>query len=83
MLPQIFKFSAPLTFPPQVPDYLDIIRKPMDFTTMRRKVEENAYSCLDDFEKDFRLVWHNATIYNTKDTIYYKAAIRIKEAGGY
>ena len=48
---------------------------------MRKKVEENAYSSLDDFEKDFRLVWHNATIYNQKDTIYYKAAIRIKEAG--
>ncbi len=53
----------------------------MDFTTMRKKVEENGYNSLDDFERDFRLVWSNATIYNQKDTIYYKAAIRIKEAG--
>ena len=48
---------------------------------MRKKVEDNVYGTLDDFERDFRLVWHNATIYNQKDTIYYRAAIRIKEAG--
>ncbi len=53
----------------------------MDFSTMRSKLEVNGYTCLEDFEKDFKLVWHNATIYNQKDTIYYKAAIRIKEAG--
>ena len=64
-----------------MPDYLDIIKKPMDFSTMRKKVEDNVYTCLDDFDRDFRLVWHNATIYNQKDTIYYRAAIRIKEAG--
>lgn len=65
----------------QVPDYLDVIKKPMDFNTMRRKVEENKYNSLEEFEKDFYLVWHNATVYNQKDTIYYKAAIRIKDAG--
>jgi len=48
---------------------------------MRAKLEGSQYTCLEDFEKDFKLVWHNATIYNQKDTIYYKAAIRIKEAG--
>ena len=65
----------------KVPDYLDIIRHPMDFGTMRRKVEGNEYTNLDQFEKDFYHVWHNATIYNQKDTIYYRAAVRIKEAG--
>ena len=66
---------------PQVPDYYDVIKHPMDLSTMRKKVEENVYSTLNDFEKDFYLVWHNATIYNHKDTIYYRAAIRVKEAG--
>ena len=66
---------------PQVPDYYDVIKHPMDLSTMKKKVEENVYSTLNDFEKDFYLVWHNATIYNHKDTIYYRAAIRVKEAG--
>ena len=53
----------------------------MDFSTMRKKVEGNVYTSLTEFERDFYLIWHNATIYNHKDTIYYRAAIRVKEAG--
>ena len=67
----------------QVPDYLDVITQPMDFGTMRKRVESHHYSNLDEFESDFYLVWHNATVYNAKDTIYYRAAIRIKDAGIY
>ena len=48
---------------------------------MRKKVEANEYPTFDSFEEDFYFVWHNATIYNQKDTIYYRAAVRIKEAG--
>ncbi len=53
----------------------------MDFSTMRKKVENNQYSSLDGFEEDFYHVWHNATIYNQADTIYCKAALRIRDAG--
>ena len=53
----------------------------MDFGTMRKKVETFQYTTLDEFEQDFYCVWHNATIYNQKDTIYYRAAIRIRDAG--
>ena len=75
--------SLSLSPPFQVPDYLDVIKSPMDFTTMKKKVDANEYHTLHDFKKDFYLVWHNATIYNHKDTIYYRAALRIKEAGVY
>ena len=64
-----------------MPDYLDVITQPMDFGTMRKRVEAHHYQSLDQFESDFYLVWHNATVYNSKDTIYYRAAIRIKDAG--
>ena len=66
----------------QVPDYLDVIKHPMDFCTMKKKVESHSYSSFKEFEKDLALVWDNAMLYNTKDTIYYKAAFRIKETGG-
>ncbi|CAI8037016.1 Bromodomain-containing protein 1 [Geodia barretti] len=65
----------------EVPDYLDVISQPMDFGTMRKRVDSHHYQSLDEFESDFYLVWHNATVYNAKDTIYYRAAIRIKDAG--
>jgi hypothetical protein len=67
----------------QVPDYLDIIKHPMDFKTMRQKIENHEYTNLSEFEKDLKLVWNNAMVYNQKDTIYYRAAIRIRDASEY
>ncbi len=45
-------------------------------------MESHQYSSLREFEADFYHVWHNATIYNQPETIYYKAAIRIRDSGG-
>ncbi len=54
----------------------------MDFNTLKKNVESHSYSSFQDFERDLSLVWNNAMLYNGKDTIYYKAAMRIKETGG-
>ena len=32
-----------------VPDYLDIIVKPMDLSTMKKKLDKNKYRCVDAF----------------------------------
>jgi bromodomain and PHD finger-containing protein 1 len=76
----IFAEPVPLE---DVPDYLDIIKHPMDFKTMRQKIENHEYTNLSEFEKDLKLVWNNAMVYNQKDTIYYRAAIRIRDASEY
>ncbi|OAE22074.1 hypothetical protein AXG93_4111s1000 [Marchantia polymorpha subsp. ruderalis] len=34
----------------QVPDYYDFIKDPMDFGTMRKKINKNAYSTMESFE---------------------------------
>lgn len=48
---------------------------------MRRKVEEGAYTTVDLFRHDFNLITTNAKIYNSVETIYWKCAERIREAG--
>ena len=53
----------------------------MDFSTLKKSVESHCYSSFQDFERDLSLVWNNAMLYNGKETIYYKAATRIKETG--
>ena len=35
----------------EVPDYLDMIKKPMDFSTMRNKMENFEYCNIDVFEE--------------------------------
>ena len=62
-------------------DYADVIKHPMDFSTMNGKIVSGQYQMLEEFEADFNLVWENAMTYNQKDTIYYKAAVRIRDAG--
>eukprot|EP00731_Ephydatia_muelleri_P002416 Em0001g2416a len=73
-------FAQPVSVE-DVPDYLQVIKFPMDFGTMRKKVDSHEYLSLDEFEHDFNLVWKNATVYNEKETIYYRAAARIRDAG--
>ncbi|XP_070594117.1 peregrin isoform X9 [Erythrolamprus reginae] len=75
----IFSQPVPLS---EVPDYLDHIKKPMDFYTMKQKLEAYRYLNLDEFEEDFNLIVTNCLKYNAKDTIFYRAAVRLREQGG-
>ncbi|XP_061869730.1 bromodomain and PHD finger-containing protein 3 isoform X4 [Colius striatus] len=66
----------------EVPDYLEFISNPMDFSTMRRKLESHLYRTLDEFEEDFNLIVTNCMRYNAKDTIFHRAAARLRDLGG-
>ncbi|CAG8450689.1 1500_t:CDS:10 [Scutellospora calospora] len=64
-----------------VTDYLTIIQKPMDFGTMRQKIERNEYSSIDEFKEDFTLVCNNCKTYNAPETLYYKSADKLWQFG--
>ncbi|XP_043858013.1 bromodomain and PHD finger-containing protein 3 isoform X2 [Dromiciops gliroides] len=66
----------------EVPDYLEFISKPMDFSTMRLKLESHLYHTLEEFEEDFNLIVTNCMKYNAKDTIFHRAAVRLRDLGG-
>ncbi|XP_027007423.1 bromodomain-containing protein 1 isoform X1 [Tachysurus fulvidraco] len=74
-------FAQPVSIE-EVPDYMDHIRHPMDFSTMRKRIDAQAYSNLDDFEADFDLIISNCMKYNAKDTYFYRSAVRLRDQGG-
>uniref|UniRef100_D3ZMD3 Bromodomain and PHD finger containing, 3 n=1 Tax=Rattus norvegicus TaxID=10116 RepID=D3ZMD3_RAT len=74
-------FAEPVSLS-EVPDYLEFISKPMDFSTMRRKLESHLYHTLEEFEEDFNLIVTNCMKYNAKDTIFHRAAVRLRDLGG-
>lgn len=74
-------FAQPVS-PKEVPDYLDHIKNPMDFSTMRKRIDAHEYRSLEDFEADFDLIIFNCMKYNAKDTFFYKAAQRMQDHGG-
>ncbi|XP_078042411.1 bromodomain-containing protein 140 [Augochlora pura] len=66
----------------EVPDYLEIVSHPMDLSTMQAKIERQEYDTIGAFEADFNLMVNNCLAYNRKDTMFYRAGIKMKEQGG-
>lgn len=66
----------------EVPDYMDVVTIPMDLSTMRTKLREGKYETLDDMENDFNLMIQNCLAYNNKDTIFYRAGVRMRDQCG-
>ncbi|XP_057665883.1 bromodomain-containing protein 3-like isoform X5 [Diorhabda carinulata] len=48
-------------------DYHDIIKKPMDFSTVKSKMENREYRTPQDFAADVRLIFSNCYKYNPSD----------------
>ncbi|XP_038073948.1 peregrin-like isoform X2 [Patiria miniata] len=74
-------FAEPVSVE-EAPDYFQVIKHPMDFSTMRSKVTGHEYRTIDEFEKDFDLVIKNCMTYNSKDTVFYRAAVKLRDMGG-
>uniref|UniRef100_A0A665VDH2 Bromodomain containing 7 n=1 Tax=Echeneis naucrates TaxID=173247 RepID=A0A665VDH2_ECHNA len=73
-------FSFPVT-DLIAPGYSSVIKRPMDFSTMRDKVKKECYQSLDELKMDFRIMCENAMIYNKQETIYHKAARKLLHSG--
>ncbi|KAL1547087.1 bromodomain-containing protein 9-like [Salvia divinorum] len=71
-------FSEPVDIE-ELPDYFDVIERPMDFGTVRTKLDRGAYKKLEELEADVFLICSNAMLYNAPDTIYYRQARSIQE----
>ncbi|XP_022595755.1 bromodomain-containing protein 7 isoform X2 [Seriola dumerili] len=73
-------FSFPVT-DLIAPGYSSIIKRPMDFSTMKDKVKKECYHSLDELKVDFRIMCENAMVYNKHETIYHKAARKLLHSG--
>ncbi|KAH8372592.1 hypothetical protein KR009_000571 [Drosophila setifemur] len=63
----------------EVPDYTEIVKHPMDLGTMRLRLKECKYASLEQLEVDFDLMIQNCLAYNNKDTVFYRAGIRMRD----
>lgn len=60
-----------------VPDYLDVVREPMDLSTVDRKLAEGKYTSAYEFSADVRKIWSNAFLYNGQDTELYHITVAL------
>ncbi|KAM7521960.1 hypothetical protein LguiA_011862 [Lonicera macranthoides] len=71
-------FGQPVN-PKEVDHYDTFIKEPMDFGTIRAKLEEGIYKNLNEFEYDVFLVPNNAMMFNDLNTIDFEEALDIKD----
>nr|OQO30089.1 hypothetical protein B0A51_02651 [Rachicladosporium sp. CCFEE 5018] len=63
----------------EVHDYYDVIKSPMDLSSMESKLEKDQYENVEDFVRDVLLIVRNCKRYNAESTPYAKAANRLEK----
>lgn len=62
----------------RAPNYFEIIKNPMDISTMTAKLEAGMYKERFAFEADFRLMIRNAKTYNMPGTFAYNQTLALE-----
>ncbi|XP_026086004.1 bromodomain adjacent to zinc finger domain protein 1A-like isoform X2 [Carassius auratus] len=62
----------------QVPDYYDIIKKPIALSTIREKVNNCEYQTAVEYIDDVELMFSNCLEYNSRNTNEAKAGLRLQ-----
>ncbi|EOO00871.1 putative histone acetyltransferase gcn5 protein [Phaeoacremonium minimum UCRPA7] len=62
-----------------VADYYDVIKEPMDLSTMESKLEADQYPTPEEFTKDAKLIFENCRRYNSENTPYTKSANKLEK----
>lgn len=62
-----------------VADYYDVIKEPMDLSTMEAKLEADNYATPEDFVRDAKLIFDNCRKYNNETTPYAKSANKLEK----
>ena len=63
----------------EVPDYYEVIKEPMDLTTMESKLDKDQYETVEQFVYDAKLIFNNCRSYNNETTTYFKNATRLEK----
>ncbi|KAJ2584402.1 hypothetical protein GGH95_000404, partial [Coemansia sp. RSA 1836] len=67
--PDAFPFTRPVDILLDgCPTYYDVIKQPMDLSTIKRNLESNRYSTAEEFERDVRLMLDNCFKFNPPGT---------------
>ncbi|XP_028670118.2 CREB-binding protein isoform X2 [Erpetoichthys calabaricus] len=78
--PESLPFRQPVD--PQflgIPDYFDIVKKPIDLSTIKRKLDTGLYQDPWQYADDVWLMFSNAWLYNKKTSRVYKCCTKLAE----
>merc|ERR1719232_40338 len=56
----------------ELPDYYEVIRKPVDIAKILKKIEDGKYDDMDSVERDFFLLCQNTQKYNEDGSLIHE-----------
>merc|ERR1712029_778384 len=59
----------------ELPDYYEVIRKPVDIAKIQKRIDEDNYEDMDALEKDFMLMCKNTQQYNEDGSLIFEDSI--------
>lgn len=62
----------------ELPDYYDVIRKPVDIKKIKSRISNHRYRGLDDLQEDFMQLCRNAQTYNVEGSLIYEDSIMLQ-----
>lgn len=62
------------------PDYYQVVRNPIDLSSMKSKNARGEYKSLKQLREDFKLMFENCVFYNGDDSVYTQAANILEKA---
>ncbi|XP_078215916.1 bromodomain-containing protein 8 isoform X6 [Callithrix jacchus] len=75
------RFSSPFLKPVserQAPGYKDVVKRPMDLTTLKRNLSKGRIRTVAQFQRDLMLMFQNAVMYNDSDHHIYHMAVEMR-----
>ena len=62
-----------------LPDYFEVVKRPMDLGTIKKRMENGCYHSLEAFHVDVNLTFENAMLYNPEGSVVYNMAKEMKD----
>jgi len=73
-------FNAPVDpIELQLPDYFQVVKKPMDLGSIKKRLENGCYHDIKEFEAEVNLTFDNATLYNINGSVVHNMAKEMKQ----
>uniref|UniRef100_A0A096MV03 Bromodomain-containing protein 8 n=1 Tax=Papio anubis TaxID=9555 RepID=A0A096MV03_PAPAN len=75
------RFSSPFLKPVserQAPGYNDVVKRPMDLTSLKRNLSKGRIRTMAQFQRDLMLMFQNAVMYNDSDHHVYHMAVEMR-----
>ena len=80
----VFQFACHFTAPVdvealQLPDYYDIVKQPMDLSTVKKKFDAKQYATPEEFRDDVMLICNNCYLYNPEGTYVHTCGKQLQK----